>query len=283
LNNKWSWFLPGVFLTFTAVPLILGFGYAALYSVGLAGVISHGWTLQHWSHTITSSEVASSFGFSFYVATVTVILAVMLSLFLTFHLRNEITLRWFSTILYFPLAIPSIVAAFFSFQLLSKAGFASRVFFQAGWIQRLDQFPDLINDRLGIGIILTHAMMAIPFFTILFSNLYDSEKLDELHRLARTLGANSVQANVRIGIPILLRRAYPVLVLYFIFVFGSYEIPLLLGRQSPQMISVLMIRKLQRFNLLDIPTAYTLAILYLILAAGMVLLLFRKKRLAYDI
>src|SRR5262249_3741758 len=150
-----------------------------------------------------------------------------------------------------------------------------------GWVSALQQFPDLVNDRFGIGIIATHVMMSLPFFAIFLSNLYDSEKIEEFQRVARTLGANSTQANLKVAIPILFRRAFPTIVLYFFFVFGSYEIPLLLGQQFPQMISVLMIRKLQRFNLLDIPTVYTLAIIYLVLAIAVIFLLFRKKRLAY--
>ena len=171
-----------------------------------------------------------------------------------------------ATLIYLPLAIPAIVAAFYTFQVLSKAGLFI-----------------FIHDTFGVAIIATHVLMAVPFFTILFTNLNASENIDELRNLARTLGGSVYQVESKVAIPILLRKAFPTIVLYFIFILGSYEIPLLLGRQYPQMISVLIIRKLQRFNLLDIPTAYAMAVLYLIITATMIVLLFRKRKLSYDI
>lgn len=77
--------------------------------------------------------------------------------------------------------------------------------------------------------------------------------------------------------PVLLRQSFPTLVLYFIFVMGSYEIPLLLGSQSPQMMSVLTIRKLQRFDLTDMPQAYVVGVLYTVFVVGVVVFLLRKK------
>ena len=258
-------------------------GYAVLYSFGLAGSLRSGFTISKWTETLSSQEVVTSFLFSLYIATCSMILAVAMAMLLICFLRREIRSRWFSTFNYFPLAIPAIVAAFCSFQLFSKAGLLSRLFYRSGWIATVQEFPDLIQDPFGIGIITTHVMMAFPFFAILFRNFSESENLDELVQLARTLGASSVQAEWKITVPILLRRALPTLVVYFIFVLGSYEIPLLLGRQAPQMVSVLIIRKLQRFNLMDMPTAYAVAFLYLFIVSLVILLLFRKRKLSYDL
>jgi putative spermidine/putrescine transport system permease protein len=59
---------------------------------------------------------------------------------------------------------------------------------------------------------------------------------------------------------------------------GTYEIPLLLGRQSPSMLSVLVIRKLQRFNLADIPQAYAISVIYIILVSIILMLVYRSQR-----
>jgi putative spermidine/putrescine transport system permease protein len=65
-----------------------------------------------------------------------------------------------------------------------------------------------------------------------------------------------------VATPVLLRRALPNLGLSGIFLFGAYEAPLLLGRQSPRMISVLIAQKFRKFNLADVPQAYALTLLY---------------------
>ena len=63
--------------------------------------------------------------------------------------------------------------------------------------------------------------------------------------------------------PIVIKKSFHVMVLYGVFLFGAYEIPLLLGRQSPQVITLFITDKLSRFNLLDIPQGHVMILLYL--------------------
>jgi len=167
--------------------------------------------------------------------------------------------------------------AFYTFQLLAKSGIVSRISFQIGLLQDLNNFPDWINDSWGIGIIFAHTCMATPFFIILFNNLYQSERLQSFSDLAATLGASVMQINGRVLIPVLLHRAFATLVLYFVFVMSAYEIPLLLGSQSRQMISVFTIQKLQRFNLQDIPQAYVVSVIYTGLVIVFLIILLSNK------
>ena len=75
-------------------------------------------------------------------------------------------------------------------------------------------------------------------------------------------GQTRATIRYRLQLPILMKGLFPLLILYIIFFMGAYEIPLLLGQSSPQMISVLILEKLQRFNLGDIPVAYSMAVWY---------------------
>ena len=171
-----------------------------------------------------------------------------------------------------------MVAGFITLLILSKSGFFSRALYQLHLINQLESFPGMVNDPFGLGIIITHSLMAIPFLLIYFSSLYDSENICELEMLATNLGSGTWQTTRFIILPMLLRKGFPTLLLYFIFVLGSYEVPLLLGVQSPQMISLLILRKLQRFNLLDIPQGYCIALLYTFLLTVLLLLFFKSKK-----
>ncbi len=260
----------------TALPLGLGVGYAAGYSLGLFDLVNPGLTLRHWSRTLAAGEVAASFAYSLYVATLTMLLTVGLSLGLVVGLGPRGRRGWFAGVMHFPLAIPALVAGFYFFQLLSKSGLLSRVAYRLGLVPSLAAFPDLVQEPYGIGLITAHAFLATPFFTLLFRNLYVHERADELGQVARTLGASAWQSVRRVVVPLLLRRASATLLLYFIFVLGSYEIPLLLGTQSPQMVSVLTVRKLRGYSLADYPEGYVVATLYAVLVLGLVPLL-RKR------
>lgn len=268
----------GLFFTLTAFPLLLGIGYALLYSLGLTGMLREGFTLEHWRAVLGSASFWESMAFSACVALVSISLAVALALLLVVrrpHAFEEGPLSYF---IYLPLAIPAIVMAFFIFQMMSKAGFLSRLAFHLGLIRGLSRFPDWVNGQYGIGIITAHFLMALPFFLILYTQMYHHEGMEALMQQARTLGATHRQAAWRVAAPALFRRSFATVVLYFLFVMGSYEIPLLLGSQSRQMVSVLAIQKLQRFNLGDIPQAYTISVIYSVMVVLLVLWLLGAKK-----
>lgn len=268
-----NWGGPAFFLLISLVPLLLGVGYAMLYSLGLTGVLSEGFTLAHWASLLSKSSFWLTMGFSFYVALVTIVLAGMVATALVLRDPQRFRQPTPSFLMYMPLAIPAIVMAFFIFQLLSKGGWLSRLSYQLGLINDLLAFPDWVNDNYGIGIIVSHLLMATPFFVLFLTNIYENEQIASYRQLAYTMGASRRQARWRIELPMLLRPAAPTLFLYFLFVMGSYEIPLLLGSQSVQMVSVLTIHKMQRFNLENIPQAYVTSVVYTMIVVLLIVLM----------
>lgn len=267
-----------LFLLLVVVPFVAAIVYALLYASGSAGSLSTGFTLKYLTKVFTDGEVFISIGYSMYIATTTLLLAATVVFFLIICFRSSLLKGRFSYLVYLPLAFPSLVAGFITLLILGKAGFFSRTLYHLHLINQLESFPGLVNDPFAIGIIITHALMAIPFLLIYFSSLYDSENIRELEMLATNLGSDTWQTTRFIILPMLLKKGFPTLLLYFIFVLGSYEVPLLLGVQSPQMISLLIIRKLQRFNLLDIPQGYCIALLYTFLLMVLLLLFFKSKK-----
>lgn len=265
-----------IFLALAVLPLLAGWAYAGAYSLGLTGLLSEGFTLEHWRAVWSDRAFWQSLGFSAWVAAASTGIATLLALAAAIAWRRDFSKGWLSYAVYLPLTAPAIVVGFFTFQLLSKGGFLSRLSFQLGLTGSLTAFPDWVNDPLGVGVIAAHVWMATPFFTLLFVNFFETEQLNRLGQVARTLGAGRTQVIRRVFAPVLLRKAFPTLLLYAFFMAGAYDIPLLLGAQSPQMISVLAIRKLQRFDLGDVPQAY--AISFFLVAGVILLLIFLKKQ-----
>jgi len=261
------------------LPFAAALVYALLYSLGIVGILSEGVSLTHWQQVLQSGELLGSFLYSALLAGTGVSLSVTLALLISMGLRTSLQHRFWSLLLYFPLAIPGMVASFLSIQLLSKAGFFSRISMKLGWIDRLQEFPDWINDSYGIGIILTFVLIVSPFFVILFSNVYQNERIAELSTLAYSLGARGNQVFWQVTLPILFSKTKRIMILYFIFLLGSYEIPLVLGQESPQMLSVLIIRELKQFDLKLIPEGYVMAVAYTVVIAIAALLVFRRKEI----
>ncbi len=265
------------------LPFVAAFGYALLYSFGIIGAANHGFTTQFWEAVIQSGAFFKSFIYSFFIALVAVALSVGGALWVTLKFRNNLEHRFWSFIIYLPLAIPGIVTGFFTFQLFSKGGFLARLSYQLGWITEAAQFPDLVNDAWAIGIVLSFVTMVMPFFILLFLNVFKNERLEELAALGSSLGASSEQITYRIFLPILLKKTWVLIVLYFIFLLGAYEVPLILGQESPQMLSVLIIQEIKQYDLDKISEGYVVAVLYtLIVSLTAILLFLPRKKTAYE-
>jgi len=278
LNSKSSNIGILFFILIGVVPFAAAFIYALLYSFGILGVFNDGFTLKFWESVFESGEFISSFGYSALIALIATFISVSGALWITLKFRNNLDKRFLSFVMYLPLAIPGVVAGFFTFQLFSKAGFFSRLAYSLGLISEARQFPDLVNDSYAIGIILAFITMIMPFFVLLFLNVYKNERLQELGILAQSLGAKKNQVTTKVYLPILLKKTWILIVLYFIFLLGAYEIPLILGQESPQMLSVLIIREIKQFDLSQISEGYVVAVIYTIVVSISAILLFLPKK-----
>jgi putative spermidine/putrescine transport system permease protein len=260
-----------LFALLALAPIAAGLAYAALYSVGLAGLLSHGFTLSAWARVATSAELWSAVALSVFVAVMVALLTTALALPLALALRARLESGWLADVVSLPLAIPGTVAAFLGLQLLAGAGLASRIGYALDLTGGIADFPELVHDRALVGVIAVHTFLAVPFFVLLFVELHRSERVSAFQELAATLGASRRQRLLRVTLPLLLRRAVPALGLLLAVVLGSFEVPLLLGRQSPQMLSVLAYRKYGFFDLAQRPEAFALALGYtlLVLAAAL--------------
>ena len=247
------------------VPLLLGIGYALAYSFGLTGVLNNGFTVTHWQKALADNDIVLSFGYTILLSLVSILLCVGAAAFLSLYIGDRMRNGKLSYIIYLPMAFPALVAAFFFFQFLSSGGFLSRIFFQLGFINNINDFPNLVNDGYSIGILVAQFFLSLPILIVLNLSILKNENISALKILAASLGAKRLQIIFKVILPVLLKKSFPSIVLFFIFKLGSYEIPLLLGRSSPEVISVITMRKMQRYNLLDIPQGYVIAVLYALL------------------
>jgi len=265
------------FLTFAILPIAAGLVYALLYSLGIVGAMNHGFTLDHWGKIWTDRSWWASLGLSALVAVTVTLLSAGLALRLLGWLRPLLELRRVRFVLHWPLALPPIIAAFFSFQWLGNSGILARLAYHLGWSDGPADFPSLINDAYYLGVGFTLLLTTFPFFLLLFLYHYQAAQLPQLSQLSATLGASAAQIRLQVMMPILLRRAAPTLLLYFVFLLGAYEVPLLLGRQSPAMLSVFISQKFSKFNLDDLPLAYAATVLYMCILLVIVALFFKER------
>lgn len=261
-----------------ALPMLWAVGYAALYSVGGIGYFSQGWSLEHWRSATSGYGIAQSLALSFGIATIvtSIVTCVSLGIVISFpEWRQHAAFYCWAGML---LATPTSVTAFMVLVFLGSGGLLSRLAFRLNAIESPAEFPELTYDQYSIGIVIAQTIGSLPLMLFYLSQLWKTIKADRLLVLSQTLGSSFRQAKWRVVMPTLLYRSRAVIVLIFLFTLGSYEVPLLLGRQSPQMFSVLAQRYASHFDLLQKPQAFVLASLYFVISTLLLVVYLRWRR-----
>lgn len=242
-----------LFALLGVAPIVWGLVYALAYSLELTGVLAHGLTWVHWHEVLGTRPFWAALGFTFAIAFVVTGVAVVAALAGALKLGHLLDRSLIARV---PLAFPAAVSAL--------------VVFSA--------FPWWIGDRLAIGILVAELFFAVPFLMLAFRGTYVSADVAQLENVARSLGASPWQQLTRVAAPVLLRMNAATFGLLFVSIFGAYEIPQLLGRQSPQMLAVLVMGKFARFDITEKPQAYAVAVVYAVAVSMVVGVAMRPRR-----
>ena len=177
--------------------------------------------------------------------------------------------RLFGLLIQIPLAVPHLSTAIVLIYLFSPSGLAARVLHWIGLIATPADFPLLINDRAGIGIVLAYLLKELPFVTIMVLTLL-SRIGEDLEEVARTLGATAWQRFRYVTLPMIAPAALSSSLLVFAFIIGAFETPYLLGRTYPATLSVVAQRRYMDPDLTMRPGAIAMAVLLSVLTTGLV-------------
>lgn len=266
-----------LFVTIITVPLLWAFGYALLQSVGLIGYRSGGFTWRHWQLALTSGELASSLAWSLYVAVSSVALSAAAAVTAVLLRPSFWDRRWPIFLLGIGIAAPVAVNAINVHNLASGGGLLSRFAWHCGLIASPGDFPEWVNDRYGVGMIAALTLGMVPVLILYYSRLWTSLRGDRICLTAEFLGASPTRAKLTVMLPTLLRRAKGLLLLLVMLSLGSYEVPLLLGRQTPEMISVMIRRQSGLYDWNERPLAFALASVYFLIGVA-ILAVYRPGR-----
>jgi putative spermidine/putrescine transport system permease protein len=236
-------------------------------------------SLRHYLALGSDREFLASLGFSLWVASAATMLSLALGLVIAsaFHRMAQWSRPgWRQTLLQFPLAIPHLSLALVVLHLMAPSGILSRIAHAAGFLGEPGSFPSLVQDRFGMGIIMAYVWKEAPFLAVVALAML-SRVGRELGDAARTLGASPWVVWRRIHLPLVAPGVVAAALAAFAFVFGAYEVPLLLGRTYPAMLGVVAERRFRSVDVLDQPAAIAIA---LTISAVAALLVWAYLRLA---
>lgn len=195
-------------------------------------------TAQHYVNILTDSDFYGSLFLTLYIALTSTFLASVIAVAAALLLRHRFAgSRVVTFIFQLPLPVPHLVAAAGMVLLLTQSGLLARLAYQAGLLERPNQFPVLVFDRWQLATILVYLWKEIPFIGLVILAVLKGVG-HEYEEIAQTLGANRWQRFRYVLLPLLLPGLVTTGIIVFAFVFGSFEIPLLLGQRYPNVLPV---------------------------------------------
>ncbi len=244
------WRIPIMLAPTMAVILFLfigGLTYGTLVSLGWQPIIGRTEiSLAAYSNILFSEQYASVFWqgllLTIWVSFASTFLSAALALATALLLRRSFVGKRIATFLYqLNLPVPHVVAAIGILFLFSQSGLLSRTGAQFGIFDSPRDFPIVVKDRLGIGIILSFVWKEVPFIGVIVLAVLQSLGVD-YEDLARSLGANRWQRFRYVILPLVMPGLLSGSILVFAFAFGSFEVPAILGVRFPRTLTVTAVR-----------------------------------------
>lgn len=242
-------FIVGIFIIGIIFGLLQSFGYFP--AIGM-----NNFTIKYYKAVITSANFLSSLKFSMYTSLISsllsVVLGVLLSYLLIFNKNNK---KGVLTHLYkLPIMVPHTIAALLIFILFTQSGLLPRILYSLGFISEMSEFPPLVFDTTGFGIIFAYLWKGLPFITMVTYDIL--KKVNARYsKIAANLGASNFQIFWYVLMPLLMPTIASGFVIIFAFSFGAFEIPYLLGPSTPKAMPILSYIHYNSVNLSDRPIA----------------------------
>ena len=235
LSNKWKlrlYLLPAIAVTL----LLVGHGMWSAVAQSFQ-TIDGEWTIATYTELFSNHAFFHSLKLTFRVAVLSTLLSLVIGLVMTrmlYELFKDSTLK---ILVWIPMLIPHFVAGYLVFLFFSQSGLFSSLLYQVGVLESRGNFPVLVQEKFGLGIILTYIWKEVPFVILMLLPVY--YEIDHRYsEVVRTLGGSKWDVFKTVELPWILPILIETAVILLAFVASAFEIPYLLGVTRPEMLPV---------------------------------------------
>ncbi len=235
------------YILYSLLPLLLPFmviigGGLLITTLQSFGVFMFSYTYEDmffaYKELFSDTWFLESATFSLYVAliatTISIVLGTLFS-YLIWKLPGKYHSR---TVIYkIPLILPHIAVGFVAVILLSRTGIFSSIAFQLGIVESFENFPNLLYTRSGVDLIVAYVYKETPFVMVMVYAIlsrFDRRIIDT----ATMLGASQSRSFFTLILPFIMPVINTTFIILFIFSFGGFDLPFVLGDSYPGMISI---------------------------------------------
>lgn len=232
------------FLIYMSLFFLYGIYYVVMTSFGYNRIIGkNGFTLEYYRELILSREFLENLRYTvkinFFTGVVSLLLAVVFLYLIHINRNSKYLGKVFKKILEFPVGVSYLTGAYALVLLLSRGGVIGSYLVKLGVIESIREFPILINDNYGVGIILGYIWKVVPFMVMMCIPM-----MVDIERKWRDLGILYNLTDYKFFKKIIFPMILPTLSLSFFLVlaylFSAFETSYILGVTYPRTLSVQM-------------------------------------------
>lgn len=264
-------FLPVIVLMAGAylVPLCYNFEHSLMDESGqFVG-------LQNYVTVLTSYYFLDSFLYTLKIALLSTAIAMVIAVTCALALRQTFFGKKLVVFMFqMNLTIPRMAAAMIAVMLLSQTGFLSQLAHMAGLVDSATEFPWLVFDSAGWGVVIAFVWKFFPYIGLSALGVLQGASV-ELEQQAAVLGVGKFKRFWHVTLPAIVPATSIAAIIVFASAFGDYELPMILGNSQNHVLSVFTYLKYCDPALANLPEAYTLMVIMSITLVA-VILVYRK-------
>ncbi len=220
-----------ILLLAVANSLLQGLGYMPV--LGLNKI-----SLDYYKEVFLNPDFSSSLLLSLYISVISTIFSVVIGVLICAALiKTKRAEKFYRNVLRIPILTPHIVVALFVVIIFSQSGILSRIWYHLNIINEINEFPNIIYNRKGIGIILGYIWKEAPFVAYFVLSFMESISVS-YEEAAINLGASPIRSFFSVTLPLSMPAILNAAFIILIFSFGAYELPFLLGVTKPKALPV---------------------------------------------
>lgn len=237
-------------------------------------------TLANYVRLFEQKSFWDSLTFSLRVSIISTVISLALGIMITKLLYEQLFKKNWKQLIWLPMLFPHFIAGYLILLIFAPSGFFSSIVYQLGLINEVTEFPIMVMDRQGIGIMLTYIWKEIPFVILMLLPVY--AQIDRRYKdVVTTLGGGNWEVFRTVEWPWLFPIVMETGLIVFAFVFATFEVPYLLGATYPKMLPVLAYQWFFEGNWSNRPLAMASMLLitaFIMIMSSLFFYLLQKKR-----
>lgn len=276
---------PGLVLAFVPVFALMAIAYILPLVSNVVGSFTDDdgafAGLDNYVSVLTSYYFLDSLAYTLRIALVATALSMVLAVVVALALRETFAGKRIAVFLFqMNLTIPRMAAAMIAVMLLSQTGFVSQIARSLGLIDEATQFPWLVFDSQGLGIVIAFTWKFFPYIGLSTLGVLQGASR-EYEDQAAVLGVGKLKRFWHVTLPLIIPATSVAAIIVFAAAFGDYELPMVLGSSNHHVLSVYTYLKYCDATMMDKPEAFVLMIVMSVVLAC-VILLYRKLAMGKD-